>query len=220
MRNVKVALLLKCRWIWCAGGLLLISGCSSVAEMDPIDSTAKFAGNTGKGESLHVTLALNEDAAMGRGEMSGRAFVLSVVRSWQGKGTLRFEDGETLPVTIELAQDQNSLLLASKDGEGLLTRSGEAKPEWRSGLSGEFASDTQIPLRVNLRQVGSMIVGTGYQAGQPVAVSGTIQDKQVVATLAFADESCRRVSAVVGNGGKTLTVSGLGETIELRRVRR
>jgi hypothetical protein len=220
MQDKTVALLLLYGRIACAGSLLLIAGCSSVVEMDPVASTARFTGHTDKGESVHVTLTLRDDSAVGRGELNGKPFVLSAVRCWQGKGTLGFVDGTTSPVTIELAQDQNGLLLTSQNGEGQLTRSGDAEAEWGKELSGEFASDSEIPLRVNLLQMNDMIVGTGYHAGQPVAVNGTRKDKQVIATLAFADESLRRVSADVANDGNTLVVSGLGASIELRRVRR
>lgn len=196
----------------------LFLGCATLEKKPPPTMTGSFNGNSSDGRPASAKFVQDENAVVGTGSLNGRRFALSSVASWYGPAVLVFEDGSRTEVQIIMSPDGRMMTIRGLGEPLKLARTDYAAEPPTGPFAGVFADSGDPSIWLNLSQSGELLAGTGYVDGKPVAVTGSASSpEEARGVLLFSDGSKMGVRAVLSGDGETLTIKGLGRSIELQR---
>ena len=196
---------------------ILTNGCSKKISNAPTRLSSYHSESSSGDQQLELTR--ESDAFIGSGTKDGRAYTIAAVVSWKAEGLMVFEDGSTEKITLQenpdgalilVNQDETTLMLKGSDSDVRKTPPGK--------FSGHYSASLEVPLTLDLRQLGDYINGVGRYGEETVAVAGKIDgEDSITATLYFNDDSTVGITATANASGDMIKVSGLGKVIKLQK---
>jgi len=206
------------RWIAIVALAGVVIGCARVPIESAPEVSGTFAGETREGRSTEWTFHQTENAIAGRGVLGAREYAVSGLVAWHGPAVFVSDEGDTTQGYITLSPDGEQAVISGLDVPIELRRRGEPATTSPGRFNGHYIAGSNAVVRLDLKQVGSLVSGLGFVNGKAVAVVGTIQETGTVsATVLFSDESRSPVTAELSDDGQSLSIYGLGGPVELTR---
>ena len=197
----------------------ILVGCESPEQRVPaprLDGT--FSGTTSDGRAVTISLVQEENTVTGQGKVGDKVVGLSAITAPHGPLMIIAKDGTPIAGSISLSVSGKDVTLTGLDESITLNRGSTPLPVTPGAFAGRYATPGSDGLRLDLEQSGDLLAGTGFVEGKPVAVAGRITaTNEARGSLLFSDGSRSGVRAVLSDDGKTLSVRGLGGTLEMRR---
>lgn len=195
-----------------------VAGCARFERAPAPGFGGTFSGITNGGQAVSVSLAQEENTVIGQGKQGGRAFGLSAITGSHGPAVLMPEDGAPLAGTITLSPSGKQMILTGLGDSVTLTRGGTTLPVTKGVFAGRYATRGASNLWLDLKQSGDLLAGTGFVSGKPVAIVGRVVEvNEARGSILFSDRSQNGVRAFLSSDEQTLSLRGLGGTIEMRR---
>ena len=177
-----------------------------------------FSGATSDGRAVTISLAQEENTVIGQGKLGDKVVGLSAITAPHGPLVIIAEDGTSITGSITLSPSGKNVTLTGLGEPITLNRGGTPLPVTAGAFAGRYATPGSDGLRLDLEQSGDLLAGTGFVEGKPVAVAGRITAaNEARGSLLFSDQSRSGVRAVLSDDGQTLSMRGLGGTLEMRR---
>jgi hypothetical protein len=198
--------------------LFLVAGCNPFVEQKSPSLSGTFRGTTADGRTVTVTLTQKKNSLTGAGRLGDRAFSFAGLPSWHGPLVVNFEEGPSARGSFKLSPDGQTMEIHGMGPTFTLTRGGEPVSVTPGPFVGRFGVASPRPLWVNLTQADTLLAGTGFDDGQPVAFVGKVTEPlEAMGTLLFPDQSRMNVTLTLSENREVLTVQGLGGSLDLLR---
>jgi hypothetical protein len=199
-------------------GLVIAAGCNSFVDPGPPSLSGTFRGTTADGRAVQVTLTQKKNSLTGMGRFADKTFSFAGLPSWQGPLVVNYEEGQSARGSFTLSADGKTLAILGMGPTFTLTRGGEPESVTAGPFAGHFGVDSPRPLWVKLTQADTLLAGTGFDDGKPVAFVGKVMEpRKARGTLLFPDQSQVRVTLRLSENQEVLTVSGLGGSLNLMK---
>jgi hypothetical protein len=203
--------------------ILLLAACAHHRlVVQPQVLSGPFRGETEDGRAVAVTFTENKEAFRGEGTIGDQPLVVAGAVGWRGIASLVSADGSSELVELSLAADGETVTLERQGKPPLsLQRGGAPTPPAASGpFSGSYRAkrDRATLAEVTLVQSGSLLAGVGIVAGDPAGITGRVTGPHSAdGVVTLLDGSQARFQAELASDGKSLSVRGFGEAIEMKR---
>ena len=196
---------------------ILSCGCSKKISNAPERLSSYHSASSSSDQQLE--LRRESDAFIGSGTKDGRAFTITAVVSWKAEGLMVYEDGSTERINLRENPD-GDLVLVGQEGTALILKGSDSdiRKTPTGKFSGHYTASLEVPLTLDLLQLGKYINGIGRYGDETVGVAGRIDgEDSITATLYFDDESTVGITATSNSSGDVIKVSGLGKVIKLQK---
>jgi hypothetical protein len=196
----------------------MVSGCERLERSPSPRFGGTFSGTSSDGQAVTVSLTQAENTVIGQVRKGERTFSLSAIVGLHGPAVLMPEDGAPEVGTITLSPAGQSMTLNWMDSPIILARGGTPLPVASGSFAGRYSAPTPHMLRLDLDQSADLLAGTGFVSGKPVAVVGRVTgENEARGLLLFSDGSQNGVKVSLSSDEQTLSLKGVGGTIEMRR---
>lgn len=196
--------------------ILFLCSCSTSVPEPVITFSGTFDGKTEDNRPIKLTFTKSERGFNGHGTLDGKPISLSLLTSYRGLGEATYKE-TTMPVSVELSFDGNTLSLKGLDRKAIIHRDDTPLTTSPGPFTGRFRGGGITGL-IDLMQNGKLVVGTGRVYSQTIALSGITKDgKNFKGRMIFTDGSQATITAKLSDGDRLLTVNGFGSPLEFRR---
>ena len=199
---------------------ILFFGCAPPPATKPDSSTQSntFKGVTPTGHPAAITFQHNDGTFTGTGVIGGKTVVFSGLTSLHGPAVVSYDDGTVVPAYITYSVNGEEITIRGLDSPLTIRKGGDQQIAASGPFAGSYRAAGPPQILLTLTQSGSLLAGTGFIDGKPVAVTGkTKESNYATGTMLFSDESRIGVKATLSEGGSVLSIQGLGAPIELKR---
>lgn len=198
--------------------LVALTACTAAVRHEAPNLSGTFVGNTPDRQPVTLTLIQKDITVTGNCLIGGRLCSISGITSHHGLMVITFEDGKTIPATVTLSPDTDTVTIQAMGKTLLVNRGGEPVRAASGPFAGNYKAQGPPALTLTLTQGGKLLAGTGFIDGRPVAVVGKVTGaNQAAGSVLFSDESRNAVKASLSGDGRILTIRGLGDPIEMKR---
>lgn len=201
--------------------ILTFLGCTKSIEIRMQSPAGTFSGQTPGGDPVIITVDQIDEGISGSGTINGDPIVISGVRTWNAIGTLTDADGSAALVRIELSSDNDSLTITKTGQADIVLVRGGAPVYGASGpFTGKYRSvaPNDSFAQVTIVQTGALISGIAKIFDQITAISGRLTDtRKAQGTVTYSDESRVMFHAELSADANSITITGMGDPIELER---
>jgi hypothetical protein len=198
--------------------VIAVTGCDRTERLPPPQLSGTFTGATADGRALTISLAQDQNTVIGAGRLADQLFSLSAITAPQGPAVIIAAGGAQSSGSIALAPAGDSVTLYGLGEPVELARGGTPLPVTAGAFAGRYKARHPQRIWLQLEQSGELLAGTGFLWGRPVAVAGWVTGpREARGSLLLSDQSRNGVRVTLSADLSTLSVSGLGGTIQMQR---